>query len=139
MAVRDIFTKDLGWKVFSVAVAVVVWKTISNEAPGDMNTLAGWETEVFTNLPVQVVSADTDVTGYTTDPQEVTVRISARPEIVKSVQATELKVRVEISSADLTSNLRKDVDVSVPDGVQLINASPAEVRVLAPPDYRQTP
>ena len=63
---RDWFTKDFGWKLFSLFLAVAIWLTVHKiyEEPGTASGLAGGYPVTFANLPVLVVSAAADVRDF---------------------------------------------------------------------------
>jgi hypothetical protein len=81
---RDIITKDFGWKVFSVLLALAIWatiKTISNEVPQPDRTdaVANPPKQTFLALPVLVVSAASDVREFRVQPGVVDVMWRDRP------------------------------------------------------------
>ena len=69
MALRDWFIKDLGWKLFSLVLAVAIWLTVHNilrdaRSPSAGNPCATDHAVTFTNLPVLVVSVSADVRDF---------------------------------------------------------------------------
>ena len=76
---RDWVTKDFGWKLFSLFLAVAIWLTVHKiyEEPGAASGLAGGTPVTFGNLPVLVVSAASDVRDFRVAPATVTVKVTA--------------------------------------------------------------
>jgi YbbR domain-containing protein len=137
MALRDIVTKDLGWKTFSVVLAIVIWltvKSVSSETPvTGTDPLATWATRPFTNLPVLVVSAAADVREFKVSPETVDIRVSARPETIAGISDKEIHVTVDLTDIEAARGLRKRVDVSTPTGVTVVSVVPSEVEIVVPP------
>ena len=133
---REIVTKDLGWKTFSVILAIIIWltvKSVSTEAPTGVDPLSTWATRPFTNLPVLVVSAAADVREFKVSPETVDVRVSARPETIAGVSERDIHVTVDLTDIAAARGLRKRVDVSTPTGVTVVSVTPSEVDIVIPP------
>jgi len=136
MALRDIVTKDFGWKIFSVALAVAIWLTvhaISEDASQRVNPLDGTQTHVFENIPVLVVSSAADVREFKVKPGAVQITISGRPEAVAALDPRQIRVLVALTGVEAAKDLKKRVDVSTPPGITFVSAVPAEVDVMVPP------
>src|SRR5690349_9431836 len=138
MAMRDWVIKDLGWKLFSLALAVVIWlvvQTIRSDSPVATagNPLSAWTTRTFTNLPVLVVSAAADVREFKVNPNTVDVTVSGQPGIIAVLSEKEIHVTVDLTDIEAARNLRKRIDVSTPTGVTFVRVTPADVDVVVPP------
>jgi YbbR domain-containing protein len=135
MALREIITKDFGWKLFSLALAIAIWVTVnplSHSPARPANPLPGMGMRTFTNLPVLVVSGAADVREVKIDPDAVTVTVSGRPEMITAMTGQEIRVIVDLTGIEAARGLRKRVDVSVPPGVAFINVEPPQVNVTVP-------
>ena len=133
MAMRDWLTKDLGWKIFSLFLAVVVWLTVykireepgTSAAPGIENT--------YGNLPVRLLSATADVRDYRVDPDTVVITVSGPPKTMAVLQANQIHAMVNLTNIESSHDFHLQVEVSTPAGVTLISVEPAEVDVIVPP------
>ena len=133
MAMRDWVIKDLGWKIFSLFLAVVVWLTVSQireepgtpAAPGIENT--------YGNLPVYLLSATADVRNYHIDPDTVVVTVSGPLKIMAVLQANQIHAMVNLTNIESSPDSHLPVEVSTPAGVTLVSVEPAEVDVMVPP------
>jgi YbbR domain-containing protein len=133
---RNFLTKDVGWKLFSLALALGIWFTIhalSRDALTPARPLESWATRTFLDVPVLVVSAAADVREFTVRPALVQVTVSGRPEVMSALQEKEIRVTVDLTGIEAALDLKKHVDVSVPPGVTIMRLSPAEVDVVVPP------
>ena len=136
MALRDIVTRDLGWKIFSVVLAVAIWLTvhaISGDASRRVDPLSGMMTHAFDNVPVLVVSAAADVREFKVHPGVVQITIRGKPEAVSALDPRQVRVLVDLTGVEAALDLKKRVDVSTPPGITFVSAVPAEVDVVVPP------
>ncbi|MGB7768600.1 MAG: CdaR family protein [Verrucomicrobiia bacterium] len=143
MATRDWITKDFGWKLFSLILAVALWITVRrslSEEPAAMSAtpvsvipFSSVDTLTFTNLPVFAVSADADVHNAQIVPKVVAVRLSGPSEILAILEENKVHAVVNLTGIDAASGLRLPVDVSVPPGVAIDKIDPPKVGVTFSP------
>ena len=136
---RDWFIKDLGWKLFSVFLALAIWLTVhkileeSAPPPPIAPPLPPSPVAMtFTNLPVLIVSAAADVREFHVTPSAVTVIVSGQPEIMAGLRASQIHALVDLTDIEAARDLRRRVDVTTPTGVTLVNVYPADVNVVIP-------
>ena len=136
---RDWFIKDLGWKLFSVFLALSIWLTVhkilEESAPPPVVAPPSPPSPVaatFTNLPVLIVSAAADVREFHVTPNIVTVTVSGQPEIMATLQANQVHALVDLTDIEAARNLQRRVDITTPTGVTLVKVNPAEVNVVIP-------
>jgi YbbR domain-containing protein len=129
---RDWLTKDIGWKIFSVILALVIWLTIHQirEEP-ETRAAAGVE-NTYGNLPVLVVSASANVHDFRVEPDTVSITVGGPPDAMAVLQANQIRAVVDITDIKPSKNPRRHVDISTPPGVTLVNVEPPEVNVVAP-------
>jgi hypothetical protein len=133
---RNLLTKDVGWKLFSLALAMGIWFTVhalSREALTPARPLESWATRTFSDVSVLVVSAAADVREFTVRPALVQVTVSGRPEVMTALEEKEIRVTVDLTGIEAARDLKKRVDVSVPPGVTVVRVAPAELDVVVPP------
>jgi len=139
---HDWITKDLGWKLFSLFLAVAIWLTVHKiyEEPRVASDLAETgNTVTFRNVPVLVVSAASDVRNFKVTPAAVVVQVSVPPEIIADLQANQIHAVVDLTDIQSIGNLERRVDVSTPPRVTLINVDPPKVDVIVPPPNEKKP
>ena len=141
MAMRDWVTKDFGWKLFSLFLAVAIWLTVHKiyEEPGAASGLVSGNTVTFGNLPVLVVSAASDVRDFRVAPATVAVKVSGSPAVMADLQANQIHAVVDLTDVQSTRDLRRRVDVSTPPGVTLVSVDPSKVGVIVPPPPGKKP
>lgn len=136
MALRELIIHDVWWKIFSVALAVVIWVTVNpvsqDERHRTINPLGTSQVRVFTNMPVVVRSSATNLQAFSISPETVEVTIGGRSEFVNAVTEHDISVTVDLTDIESARALRKRVDVVPPPGVTFIKAFPSHVDVTIP-------
>ena len=141
---RDLFLKDLGWKLLSLFLAVAIWLTVHKiltEAPmpvladdaGSSNNPA--TTIIYSNQPVEIVSATTDVHLYRVAPEEVMVTLAGPADLMANLQANQIHAVVDLTYTNTPRNVREPVEISPPPGVTLIGVDPSRVLLIPPPGH----
>jgi YbbR domain-containing protein len=135
MALRDWFIKDLGWKLFSVVLAVVIWLTV-NKILGESGSytapVAGDKQTIYDDLPVLAVSEASDVRNFRVLPGTVSVTVSGRPDVMAVLQANQIRAVVNLTGIESGKEKHRHVDVSTPPGVTLVGVTPPSVDVIIP-------
>jgi YbbR domain-containing protein len=134
---RDWFTKDFGWKIFSVVLAVIIWLTVHKiyEEPRASAASAPGDTVTYGDLPVLVVSTAADVRDFRVNPGTVSVTVSGPPAAIAILQANQIRAAVDLTDIQSVRDLKRRVDVSVPSGITLISVDPPRVGVIVPPKH----
>ena len=136
---RDWVTKDFGWKLFSLFLAVAIWLTVHKiyEEPGAASGLVIGNTVTFGNLPVLIVSTAKDVRDFRVAPVTVKVTVSGSAEDIAKLQANQVRAVVDLTDIESAQDLHRLVDVSAPPGVTLVSVDPARVMVFPPPNDKK--
>jgi YbbR domain-containing protein len=135
MPMRDWITKDFGWKMVSLFLAVAIWLTVHKiyEEPGSSSGAAAGSTVTFDNLPVLIVSTAADVHDFRVAPTTVKITVSGPAEVMARLQANEVRPVVDLTDIGSARDLHRLVDVSAPPGVTLVTVDPSRVAVIPPP------
>ena len=131
---RDLFTKDLGWKLFSLFLAAAIWFTVNrilheSAAPAPDTSV---KTITYDNLSVTVVAATADVRTYRVAPVTVKVTVTGPAAAMKTLQAGELHATVNVTGASLAHGLILPVEISLPPKVSITSIEPDRVLVTPP-------
>jgi YbbR domain-containing protein len=138
---RDWFTKDKGWKLFSLVLAVAIW-LIVNKMRGESPMPAAVAVQKILpvgNVPVFVVSASSDVRGFRVHPAAVAVAVAGPPDLVSNLQPNQIRAFVDLTGIGAANPTQQLVDVSLPSGLTFLGVNPSKVDVTAPPKNNQTP
>jgi hypothetical protein len=127
---RNLLLEDFWLKLFSLALAVLIWFTVTFVSQKEVRT----DTRVFSGLPVIILSAAEDVRNFKVSPHEVEVTVQGDTETLQNLQSKDIRVMVDLTGVAAARELRKRPEVSVPAGVTHLRVAPEEVQVIFPPD-----
>lgn len=134
---RDWLTKDLGWKAFSMILAVVIWLTVHNNL--NESSAAPQRNNTYSDLPVTPIFLLAGGSAKI-DPATVTVTVSGPREVMAVLQENEICPQVNLSGVESGRDLQRSIEVSVPRGITVVNVDPSDVAVtvLPPPKPQKT-
>jgi len=133
--IRAWLIEDLGWKLFSLLLAVAIWLTVHKlllEATAPVVN-GGGSTLTYGNLPVLLLATAADVHLYRVVPESVKVTVTGSPEVIAVLQANQIRATVDLTGIDSAKDLKRNVEVAVPAGVTVVSIEPAKVGVILPP------
>ena len=132
---RDLFLKDLGWKIFSLLLAAFIWVTVHNliEEPKAQAGSSASSPVTYGELPVVSVAAHADVRDYRLLQSTVSVTVSGPAEVIGKLQANQIHATVDLTDPSTVNTAKQRVDVSVPAGVTVVTIKPESIGVIAPP------
>lgn len=133
---RDLVFHDFLLKVFSLALAVLIWFTVTEiqkEASPLPRLTMNSDIRTFSNLPVVVMSAAQDVRNFKVNPGAVEVTVQGDAKTLKTLSSKDIRVIVDLTGVEGTIGLRKRIEVSTPSGVTHVRVEPEEVEVRFPP------
>jgi YbbR domain-containing protein len=135
MWLRDIITQHFWLKLFSLALAILIWITVSiairNENQ-DLNPLLNAPARVF-YLPVLVMSSAADVRECRVRPENVEVTVRGEKKILDRLQEKDIHVIVDLTDIEATPTMHKRIEVTTPPGVVYSRVIPEDVEVVIPP------
>jgi len=138
---RDLVFKDFWLKLFSLALAVLVWLIVSfaikkEVPPGskepEPKTSVATSERTFANLPVLVMSAAQDVRNMRVRPAQVEVTVQGDAETIKRLQSKEIRALVDLTGIESARQLTKRIEVSTPAGISHVRVLPEDVEVIIP-------
>jgi YbbR domain-containing protein len=135
---RDFFTKDIGWKLFSLGLAIILYFTVRQSTGDTGRPLEARAVHTYRGVPVLVMSSAADVREFKVNPAVVQVTVRGRPETLTQLQEEDIRVTVDLTGIESARDLNKRVHVSTPPGITLVEVIPAEVNVVIPPRKEQS-
>jgi YbbR domain-containing protein len=135
---RHLFVDDFLLKLFSLALALLFWITVSfaiqqKEAFPPPALTPTTEVRTFSNLPVMVISSASDVHNFKVSPSQVEVTVQGDEREIRTLESKDVRALVDLTGTEAARSLLKRVEVSVPPGVTLVSITPEEVQVNPPP------
>jgi YbbR domain-containing protein len=135
---RSLVFRDLWLKLFSFALAFLIWFTVNIAVKNDLSpaatlTLSPPMQELISDLPVVILSSAEDVRSVRVNPKTVDVTVQGDSKILKNLQKKDIRVMVDLTNIEAAHDLRKRVEVSMPPGVAQVHVDPQEVQVIFSP------
>ena len=134
---RNLLFKDFWLKLFSLALAILTWFTVSFAIRNEVSPIGSLslttQQMTFFNVPVVILSSAADVHDFKVDPQEVTVTVQGEPRALEKLESKSIRAMIDLTGTDAVGGLRKRIEVSTPAGVTHVRVSPQEVKVIFPP------
>ncbi len=133
MVLPDALARNYGWKIGSLLMAVVIWYSIhrsvkEDTAGGD----AGFRITREFDLPITVMTSATETRTFLIRPRSVRVTVRGYAKALTNLQATNIRVYVDLVALQGTSASTCKVQVHLPPSLTLVRANPDEVQVRWP-------
>src|SRR5215471_3995651 len=118
---RQLVVHDFWLKLFSLALAVLIWVTLSIAKEGGLGNRTSVETY---HLPIRIVSSSTDVSGFRAVPEEVRVRVRGITRKLQELQAGDIRAMVEVTGAEMAPGLRKRIGITTHAEITILEVVP---------------
>jgi YbbR domain-containing protein len=119
--VRDLFTRNLGWKLFSLLAASLLWLTFARDP----------QLAMFVTAPVEYKGIPNDLEISSDVVDSVSLEIRGPSEKLKSFAPANSPVILDFSRVQRAGQQTFQVDehdVALPAGVSLVRAIPSQLR-----------
>ena len=133
---RNLFLRDFWLKLFSLALAVSLWKIVSlaiekEVSPTTVLPIQSAE-RVIPNVAVLVISPAADPRNYKVNPSQVQVTVRGETQLVNNLKPGDVRAVVDLTGIESAVNLQKNIEILTPGGIQS-RAQPDQVQVTIPP------
>ena len=136
MWLRDLFFRDWQLKLFSVALAVLIWLTVSfairKEGGPEVGALLNAPARVLI-VPVTVMSAAGNVREFHVRPERVEVTVRGLAKELAGLQEKDVHAIVDLTDIESARSLRKRIEVTTPTGIVHVRVVPEDVEIMFPP------
>jgi YbbR domain-containing protein len=142
---RNLLLRDLPLKLFSLALAVLIYCTIyftsiknevsAYQGPSLPPLAMSVDVRTFFNLPVLIVSSAADVHDFKVAPETVAVSVQGDARLLARLGSGDIRAWVDLTGVQSATGLRVRIQVSTPPGVTHVKVVPSEVRVIFPKDH----
>jgi YbbR domain-containing protein len=136
---RHLVLHDLLLKLFSLALAILIWLTINfalgrnEERPTVVSLVPHPPQQASFVLPVMVLSSGDNPRELKMDPKEVEVAVEGDPKVIRALQKNDLRAIVDLSGIESAQGLVKRIELSKPAGVFELRIVPPEVKLTVLP------
>lgn len=133
--VRNLVVNDFWLKLFSLALAILIWFTIQFSMNKEVSPWAAiigrTSDETVLTVPVHVPLAD--ASAVSVDPPQVQVTVHADPKVLQDLKSDDVRAQVNLAGIESANGLRRRIDVILPPGVSYTHIAPDEVEVRVSP------
>jgi YbbR domain-containing protein len=133
---RHLLFQDFWLKLFSLALAVLIWLTVSFTQSGGGRSLfanPAIPEKTYDGIPVLVMSSAADVRSVKVNPSEVQVTVRGDAKLLQDLQLRDIRALVDLTGIESARGLLKRIEVTTPAGITFVKVVPDEVEVNVPP------
>jgi YbbR domain-containing protein len=130
---RNLVAKDFWLKLFSLALAILIWLTVWFSNHGETSgspwlALIGRPPDENTVMvPVHVPSGMAQ--HFSAMPAEVKVTLRGDPKILKNLRTQDIRAQVDLTGIESANGMLRSVEIIVPKGISYTRIDPDEVEV----------
>ena len=130
---RNLVLHDFWLKLFSLALAILIWILVSPAANKRLSPIASFTSDIseqtFTNVPLQVVASAADVRAFKVAPSDVDVTVQGERRLLEGLQTKDIRALVDLTGIESARGLRKQIDIVTPAGITHVRVVPPEADV----------
>ena len=130
---RNLIAKDFWLKLFSLALAILIWLTVWYSTHGE-NPTSPWlaligraPDESVLTVPIQLPSGTP--LKFTAAPAEVQVTLRGDPRILKALKPQNIRAEVDLTGVQSANGLIRPVEIILPKGISYSRVEQDEVAV----------
>lgn len=138
---RILFVQDWPLKLFSLILGVLTWLAVYFSLRQHVQPVPGTQSlfsKTYVDLPVTVVSADADVSGFKVFPSEVDVTFQGRKEALEELPRSSFHVLVDVSGTVLKAPQQLPLEIIAPSGISYVRVAPDNLVQVIPPAPSKT-
>jgi hypothetical protein len=133
-ALQDLVLKDFWLKLFSFALATLIWFTVEIAIKKDISPVASLslsptEQIVLHDLPISVLSSAQQPRGFSISPKTADVTLQGDGASLRNLRRQSVRVIVDLSDNGELQDSHRRIEVSTPAGITHVKVEPEEVQV----------
>jgi hypothetical protein len=129
---RNLVTKDFWLKLFSLALAILIWLTVWYSTHGE-NAASPWLAMIGRPPDESVLTVPVHISGspgrFSSDPADVTVTLRGDPQILKTLKPQNLRAEVDLTGVESANGMVSPVEIILPKGISYTRLEPDQVEV----------
>ncbi len=131
---QDLVFKDFWLKLFSLALASLIWFTVNIAIKNDVTpaaslSLAPTEQVILSDLPIVVLSHVEGSHEFRLSPKTASVTLQGDPVNLKNLRKQDVRVLVDLSNPGPASQFTRKLEVYTPSGLTHVRVDPEEVQI----------
>ena len=135
--VHNLVTKDFWLKLFSLALAILIWLTVKFSINGETSNspwlalLGRAADETVLTVPVRVPTGEKH--SFNVSPTQVTVTLRGDPKQLRNLREEDVQAQVDLAGIESASGLVRHIEMILPAGVSYTRVQPNTVEVSVVP------
>ena len=125
---RNLVAKDFWLKLFSLALAILIWLTVWFSIHGETTT-SPWLALIGRPPDESVLTIPVHVADGTSEPSEVSITLRGDPQILKTLKPQNIRAEVDMTGVESANGLLRPVEIILPKGIFYTHVEPDEVAV----------
>ncbi len=113
-------------------MAIGIWLTVRKDVETPALQTPAVTKNTYGSVPVLAVSASGVVSQAQVEPQTVNVTVRGPAETMGSLNASQIHAFVNLTGFGSAQNLPRNVEISLPTGVTVVEVDPSQVAVTVP-------
>jgi hypothetical protein len=125
---RNLIAKDFWLKLFSLALAILIWLTVWFSIHGETTT-SPWLALIGRPPDESALTVPVYVPDGTSEPSQVTVTLRGDVQILKTLTPQDIHAEVNMTGVESANGLLRPVEIILPKGIFYTRVEPDEVAV----------
>jgi hypothetical protein len=125
---RNLIAKDFWLKLFSLALAILIWLTVWFSIHGETAS-SPWLALIGRPPDESVLTVPVHVPEGTCEPSQVSLTLRGDPQVLRTITPQNLRVEVDMTGVESANGLLRPVEVILPKGIFYTRVEPDEVAV----------
>jgi YbbR domain-containing protein len=132
MDVRKLIVRNLGWKVLSLVLGLLLYLFMRAHMEGDVILLQRITEETFEQTVAVLATAELEGT-FRVDPRIVRVKVSGRRDVIARLTESDIRAYVDMTDVVAAIAVRRTVQVQPLPEIVRVEVVPSAVRVAYEP------
>jgi hypothetical protein len=130
---RNLIFNNLGWKLFSLLIAMIIWSTYHTGEEGMIdiggNLFEDKVTRDIIGYHVQLLSQQDTSQRVELNPEDITITLRGAPEVMNPLALPDVLAFVDLANLRPGVTNVIPISVRVPAGVRVVSVSPTNINV----------
>ena len=128
MSLRSLILQNLWLKLFSIAMATVIWLAIHYSIHDELNMNQTLRSE-YIRVPVSVKTALGDKRVFRITPDEVVVTAVGKDDALLRATRKDIRVNLDLTDFNATESTFRELTADAPPDIKVLAISPPSVEV----------
>jgi len=130
---RNLVVKDFWLKLFSLALAILIWITVYLSTNGETSNspllalIGRPPDETVLTVPVHLPTGTAQ--QFTSDPVDIKLTLRGAPQALKALQTQDVQAVVDVTGVESANGLVRPVEIILPKGISYTRLEPETVEV----------